>query len=352
MNEALSQRRVPDTRAPLGVSLSAFAGLSLLAVCLARALAPALPGSATGIAELIHATGFAAACASQLVATGGVALCLRQLGGLLPRPALGIAFRLAIVPSTLGVVGLTAASAARPIPPELSRIAAILAILALASPVPALRSSRRTRSVGLVLLIVALGASCDLGAYELSRRLGFARASSGALGSVLSGLGLGLDVLAALIAFLWVAERPRRIKIGLSIVAVQVTFAVWLSHAGSLPGASGALVVLNRSLTALSERSLLGFPSFLRQGLTLALILLAGALLFLPGRKSELKAALALGLLGRTATGAPAAALLSVGAALTALGAFFDFEAPPHCKSDRFARGGVTPRASHRPAAQ
>lgn len=340
MNEALSRTPVSSVRVTPSVSLSAFAGLALIAACLAQALAPALPGSATGIAGLINLTSFAAACTSQLVAAGGIVLCLRLLGGLLPKPHLGVAFRIVIVPATLSVIGFTVASAARPIAPELGRVVAVAAIVAIASAVPLLWSSARTRGVSVILLVLVLGAISDLAAYELTQRLGFLEASAGSLGSTLAGLGLCLDVGAALGGFVWAAQQRRRIAIGLAIVLLSIGLAVLLGQAGARQSASSALVVLHRSLSAIADRSLLAFPAGLSHGLSLALLMLTAGLLCVPGRKSELRAALALCVLGRTATGAPAAALLSVGAALTALGAFVEFEAPPFLPSSKRAQGG------------
>ena len=59
-----------STRA--GLSLVAFLAGAWLAAFGARALSPALPGSAVGIADLIRSTQFGAACISQLVAAGGI----------------------------------------------------------------------------------------------------------------------------------------------------------------------------------------------------------------------------------------------------------------------------------------
>src|SRR5262249_388967 len=56
-NDPRPPRDTSDARFP-GVSPNAFAALSLIALFSARALAPALPGSTTGIARLISATAF------------------------------------------------------------------------------------------------------------------------------------------------------------------------------------------------------------------------------------------------------------------------------------------------------
>ena len=60
--------------APKALSLSAtgYALLALCAIVAARGIAPALPGTTTGIARLISAAVWFAACVSQLIAAGGI----------------------------------------------------------------------------------------------------------------------------------------------------------------------------------------------------------------------------------------------------------------------------------------
>lgn len=308
--------------------MGVFAAMAILAALLAQALAPALPGSATGIAGLINITSFLAACTSQLVAAGGIALCLRLLGALLPWPNLGVAFRIIIVPATLGVVALTVLSAARPIDPELGRIVAVAAIVAVLSAVPLLWSAVQMRWIASILLLSALGASSDFGAYEMARRVGFANASSDWLGGALAGAGLCLDAGASLLAFIWAAQNRRRVAIYLPIILLFITVPVVLGQSGTQHTASGVLVVLHRSLEALATRPLLAFPTSVSHVLSLSPLPFAAALLLLPGQRQELRAALALCLLGRTATGAPAAALLSVGAALLVVGKLVEGDVP------------------------
>jgi hypothetical protein len=253
---------------------------------------------------------------------------------------LGVAFRIVIVPAALGIVALTVAAAAQPIDPELGRVVAIAAIVVLASAGPLLWTSLTTRGFGVVMLLCAAAASCDLAAYEVTRRARFAADPSG-FGSTLSALGLWLDFGAALLGFAWVANRQRStfLKLG-----GAVGFAALLALIGQIGGArspTGPLAVLHRSLAGLTDRPLIALPTALWHTLGATPILLAALMLFVPGRKAELRAAVALCLLGRTATGAPAAALLSVGAALAALGALTEAEAPE--------RGFASARAALRP---
>lgn len=330
MSEAL---RDPGARPPLdvrtpsswpwpspGLGLSLFAGLALVATSLAHTIAPALPGSATGIATLIHVTSFIAACTSQLVAAGGIALCLRLVTSVAGWPGLGVAYRMTIVPTTLAVVLFTVTSAARPVAPELGRITAVAAIVAGLVTAPVLCSSVRTRSAGIVIFLAALGASFDLAAYEFARQLGLFQAARSSLGPTIAALALLLDASAALWALLWAAQGKGRIA--LFAVLLVVFILSGLAPAGERQDASGVLIVLYRSLETLASRPLLALPSSIAHSLSLLPIVAGATLLALRGRPAELRAALTLCLLGRTATGAPAAALLSVGAALLLLGTF------------------------------
>jgi hypothetical protein len=85
---------------------------------------------------------------------------------------------------------------------------------------------------------------------------------------------------------------------------------------GERPGANAAWVVLDRSLDAFSRQAWMATPRALERALSLVPLVLGAAVLALPGRRPEFRAALSLCLLGRAGSGTPAAALLSVGGAL------------------------------------
>lgn len=322
---------LPTPAFPPAVSASVLAALALIATCSAQALAPALMGSATGIAGLIDATHFIAACTSQLVAAGGIAFCVRLLAHLLPWPSLGVAFRMVIAPATIGVVLLTVTSATRPLDPELGRVVAVSAIVAGLVSAPILWAAPRTRMAGIVLLLAALGAVCDFVAYEIGWRTGFSSAVRS--GAIFAALGVVLDAAAALAAFTWAAGDRRRIGVGLVVLVSVVVLLAIVAQGGTRHTAPGVLVALHRGLEALADRPLLALPAALRQALTLLPLPLAAAILLLPGRKPELRAALTLCLLGRTASGAPAAALLTIGAALAAIAALIHIETMPRTRA-------------------
>ena len=317
-----------------GVSTTAYAALALLATLLARALAPALPGSATGIAGLISATSFAAACSSQLVAAGGIVLCLRLLGSVLSLPGLALAFRMLIVPVTLSTVALVIGAAARALQPDLGRIAAVIAIAASFSAVPFLMRAPQARLAGVVFLLAGVAGTLDLIGLELANQ--FARAQAALPGSAQASAttALWLDAVAGVVALVAAARARRHWAVALGATLAAILLLHWLALRGASGTASLSEVVLHRSLAALSEHPWVWAPPGLVPFLALLPLFAAGALLVLPGATSDARAALALCLLGRSVTGAPGTALLSVGAALLSIVAYLE-ERPEVSRSTR-----------------
>jgi hypothetical protein len=89
-----------------------------------------------------------------------------------------------------------------------------------------------------------------------------------------------------------------------------------LAHAGEKHTANAALVLLHRSLEALSQQPPSALPQEFGELASLVQLLLASALLVLPGRRADVRAALTLCLVGGMTAGAPVAALLTVSGAL------------------------------------
>ncbi|HYO96434.1 MAG TPA: hypothetical protein VER33_18085 [Polyangiaceae bacterium] len=317
-----------------GVSTTAYAALALVATLLARALAPALPGSATGIAGLISATSFAAACSSQLVAAGGIVLCLRLLGSVLSLPGVALAFRMLIVPLTLSAVALVIGAAARPLQPDLGRIAAVIAIAASCSALPFLMRVPQARLAGLVFLLAGVAGTFDLIGLELANQ--FARAQAALPGSAQASatIALWLDAAAGVVALLAAARVRKHWAVALAATLAVIFLLQWLALQGASGAATLSEVVLHRSLAALSEHPWVWAPPGLVPFLALLPLFGAGALLLLPGPASDARAALALCLLGRSVTGAPGTALLSVGAALLSIVAYLE-ERPEVLHSSR-----------------
>ncbi|HET9957833.1 MAG TPA: hypothetical protein VFQ61_25220 [Polyangiaceae bacterium] len=314
-NEA-APTSTPETRevADWGLPLLGFAGLALCALVLTKGFAQALPGSATGIERWIAITSFLGACASQVLAAGGIALCLRLLGNMLGLPGLGLAFRITMAPVGLLVVTLVAVAAARPLTPELGRLLALTAVFAQLSALPFLLPPRWLRGAGLVLLASALSAILELIAYESSG--GKAGGAQIMLVSALDLAARSLDAAAASLALIWVSHSARKAGALHGLLVAVVIALLSLARMGAVHSAHPVLVVLRRSIASLVERPSLLQASWLGSALSLFALLGAFALLSRRGQRPELRAALCLGLVARACAGAPVAALLSVGTAL------------------------------------
>lgn len=305
---------MPGERA--GLSLVAFLAAAWLAALGARALSPALPGSAVGIADLIRSTQFAAACISQLVAAGGIALCVRLLGTVLPLPGLGVGLRMVAAPTTLAIVALVVSSATRPLESELTFMLAMALPLVLLAPVPLLFSARRTRFAAAVLACVGVSSVLELLSLELSRRGAESAAAS------LRERTMLLDAAAAGLAVARASGRRFGLPLALLALLALAVLPVLLSRGGGAPNASGLEVFVYRSLEALRAPSLA--PPGVLEHVVALLPFASSLLLLLFGlRGDELSVALGLCLLGRTSPGAPIATLFGAGASLLTIRVFY-----------------------------
>ncbi len=323
-----------------GLSLVAFLAGAWLAAIGARALSPALPGSAIGIADLIRSTQFGAACVSQLVAAGGIALCVRLLGVVLPLPGLGVGLRLVSAPATLAVVALVVSSATRPLEPELTFVLAAALPLVLLCPVVLLGSAKKTRLAALILIAAGLASALELTWFELSRR----------------GIGVGaswpgwpidlLDFAAAVLSIVQCARGRRRAGIALAAFLLLAFVPSWLARHGATPGASGWEVLLYRSLEALRA------PALTQAGIVghaLALSPFAASLVLfrLSWFGDELCVALGLCLLARAVPGAPIATLFGAAASLLTIRVFYvSFRQGSGAAATGKAAGTPSPAAS------
>jgi hypothetical protein len=325
----------PGKRLAWGFSPSAFAALALVAMLAARGVAPALPGTATGIAKLITAAGSFAGSATILVAVGGVVLCVHLLITVSTLPSLGVAFRFAITPAVLGVIALVFAAAffGRPLEPDLGKLLAIAAIVALSATSPFLLGLRWARGPGLVLVASSIAGVLALLACELGRRAGAEDRAQALFALLATSASIAFELLAAVLAIVWVTRTRRRTVTTLAVTFAVALLVMSLAHAGEKHTAGAVLVLLHRSLEALSQQPQSTLPQELGEAASLVQLLLAGALLVLPGRRADVRAALSLCLVGGMTAGAPIAALLSVAGALLLAAAACD----PHATREHLA---------------
>ncbi|HET9933383.1 MAG TPA: hypothetical protein VFQ35_21915 [Polyangiaceae bacterium] len=336
MNAAVpEQARPTEARAPAvdtssSVTASGFAALSLCAILAARGLAPALPGTATGIARLIGATVWFAACVSQLVAAGGIALSVRLLGVVFSLPSLGIAFRFVGLGAGLSVITLVAASATRPLDGELGKLLALAAWILPACTLPFVFSRRALRPMALAVSLAVLASGVDLVAYEAARR---ATASDGLLGPIslaLSMLSLMADAATAVFSARALSSSFRRARTPIVIALALTVLALVLARVGSSHTAPTLLVLVQRFVEALSpERP--AISDALQATVAVFSLMSVAALLVLRRGRHDVRAALSLMLLARTCAPTPIAALLSITSALLIARAVND----PHLVPER-----------------
>lgn len=240
--------RVLATR--LDVVLVALA--ALVATFVGRGIAPALPGSSTGIGSLIASVEQVAAFSTQFMAVMGVSTCVRILLSTLNCPSR--TFRWSAILVSAAALPVVISASSRSLPPAwLISLVGLSAALGVAAARPALQAPQ-TRVAGLMLLAVTLGSLVSgfarvLALYasqEVEARLfGVARG--------IATLGLLVDALGVGVAVIWVARRSRG---GVALVAFLASLAgavVWFGAQGAeLPQAQALGAFVGRTLAALT----------------------------------------------------------------------------------------------------
>jgi hypothetical protein len=318
--------------APKALSLSAtgYALLALCAIVAARGIAPALPGTTTGIARLISAAVWFAACVSQLIAAGGIVLSVRLLGTLFAIPSLGIAFRFTALGAGLGVVALVAASATRPLEAELATLLALIAWIVPTTILPFLFGRRVLRATALGVAFASAAMALDLVGYELSRRPGAGEGAFAFGCSVLAFLAVFADAASAIFATRALSANWRGARTTIVVASAITLSCLLLARLGESHTAPTALVLAHRVVDALTQHRFAAIPDVIEAAVTIFVLCVAGALLRVRAR-NDVRAALSLLLLARTCAPAPIAALLSISSALLLARAVID----PHLVPER-----------------
>jgi hypothetical protein len=242
-------------------------------------------------------------------------------------PSLGVAFRMAMLPAGLGVVALVAAAAARPLEPDLGRVLAIAATVASATAAPQLLGLRWAKMPGILLLVIALAGAFDIVADELGAHGGGTAKSVITVAFAFAATALG--VAASVTALRWAARDRREFMVVVGSTALGVAAVLGLAALGERHTAGITLVLLHRSLEALSQRQFLPVPLIVAEAATLFLLIASTSLLLaVRARRADLRAAVALCLLGSIVPGAPASALVTVAGALLLVRAASDPHAP------------------------
>lgn len=301
-----------------GGLLRAIAALALVATVIARGLAPALPGSAAGIAGWIRASETTAMLLSQILVVSGALVVFRLLIRTLRQSELGVVYRLLAVP--LGAAALTiimAAAQTSERPALALALAVITSIVAIAATFPTL-AAPRTRAAGFVLGVVGTASFV----HVLARLLAI-RASEQALASLftvaesVSTLSFVLDVASIALIAIWLGahKRSRAVVVGVVLVGLSALVA-WGAVRGS--GESAALwqVLASRSLAGMTRHPAPLVLAPLRHSVEVLALLVAAVALVVPKRNPPVQALFALALLARTSTDIPLCALCLLIAAL------------------------------------
>ena len=313
---------------------------------LGQGISPALRGWTTGIGSWISWTDAATALLSQLLVVSGVMLCLRLVLATMRERRLSPLQRLVTVPAAAGVLTLSVAASKATLDPVFALCSASgSALVALASSLAALRP-RRTRALGLVLLVVGLAALLQAGvrllALEANRN---AVVELYDAARALATVAFVLFVVSLAIVAAWLLPgRHRVLSMGV-LVLTACGVAAWLADRGSHYGASGITVLLGRVLTEMARQPSPLVVPVVRHWVELISLVAAAAAVLWPGKDRPVQAALALVALAGVEADIPAFALILTLAALSA-GLVSTSERPPTGAAETTAPGVERPTPS------
>ena len=243
-----------NVRSAVGL-IDYFAALTLLAVWVARIIAPSLRGWKIGIALWIAWADAAASLLSQLLAVFGVLLVSRLLLRAFSVQSMGHLARFVLLPGGFAVVALVAVASQVTLDPVLSLSAATASGLVAAVVAPFAVATPRTRAAALVVCLVGIAALIQ----AIARRLAL-QASDDALAQLfataryLATTASILMLVACIIGFAWLNRTTKQsFWIRTAFVVVALGILSWGAQAGSAPGASSWQVLLSRWLQTLGR---------------------------------------------------------------------------------------------------
>jgi hypothetical protein len=287
---------------------------ALLATLVARALAPALPGSNVGIGRLILGVDQVAAFLSQFVVIVGAATAVRLLMRSMIERRLSYFQRLVSVVLSAAAIPIVLSAANRQIEPVwLLTLVGLSGAVVLVSVVPALRRPE-ARAAALVLGVATLASLVWAGARAMALEASnIAYASLFEVAQGIASVGLLLDAASCALAAFWLGRQRRE---GLWLVlaaAVLAVLGVWAAGSGD---GEAWRVVMARSLAALAPHPDPFVSASLRYFVEAWAVLLAGVALWTQ-RRTQLGPTLALALLARASGDVPICALMLLLAALS-----------------------------------
>ncbi len=291
------------------------AGSALLATCLGRALAPALPGWRVGLSATISELEQLAAFLSQFLVVMGVATALRLLSSSL-RYRLPLFRPIAVVCCALALPLILFSSRQRLESSWLVALVLLSGLVGAGAAIASLRH-RHSRAAGLVLALVTLGSLVSasarllaLDAGELSRAGLFAVSRGVATGALL------LDIASLGVAGLWLARQ----WVGGAWIASGIGFGALAVGLAAVHGASAAAwrVVMGRALDSLTGHPDPVLPLAVRYAAELGAVGLSAWALVHRG-PAAVGVTLCFSLLARVSGDVPLCALMLVLSALCAV---------------------------------
>lgn len=307
---------------------------ALLATCLGRALAPALPGSSAGIGELIVGVEQLAAFSTQFTLMLGAATCVRLLISTL-ECRLHLFRPVALVTCAAALPVILSASSRHLSPDWLIALVGLSSALALASLFPALRA-RHSRAAGLVLLGVTSGSLVSAGGRILALYAS-QQVHAGLFGMArgVATAGFLVDALTIAVVTLWIGRRLRH---GALIALALLVTSIALSWAATQGQATEPWrVVVGRALAALTAHPDPLVGPAIRYVFEVLAILLAMVVIWLRWPLG-VGAALAFALLGRASGDVPLCALMLMLSALSAVRASLEPEEPSQIAAESSGR--------------
>jgi hypothetical protein len=248
------------TPAPIASPLDAawvraLAMLALVSTLLGRALAPALPGSTTGLERWILASDRLAAYASQLLLISGAVAGLLLVLTTLRDARLGAAYRLTVAPAAASVVTLTLMASAGRLTWNWSLFLSVMSALVAVSAVPLTLRVPQTRTAGVVLALAAASSLLQTSARVLAQDAGDGAPPS--LFTAARGLltvAFVADAAAVCAAGVWLGlgRRPRATAVA-GTIALGSTLLSLGALRGSRYGARLWEVLASRMLSELGR---------------------------------------------------------------------------------------------------
>ncbi len=296
-----------------------LAVLAVVASVVGRALAPALPGSLTGISGWIRGLNWLSSFLAQLFAFGGILLAVRLVSNAIRAADQDLLFRMAALPVTV-VVGFLVMTRMRldySEPRSSLALALASAGLALAA-APRLVQVARTRAQGLALLVSGLSGLLHATGRGLALQANLeALPDRYALARAVETAAFAIGVLLVALGAAWLFGKSRAGVLKLLGLLGAVAIVCHAAVVGSGQDAALWQVLASRSLGYLLRDPAPFVPDFIRGGQ----ILLQFALSFwiaLDKRTSTAPAVICLCLISTGATDIPLLALALTLAALVA----------------------------------